>query len=144
MKKHILVIVALLCSTMTFAAKPFFKDINATIRAGYSIGGTLPVPMPQGIRSLERFKLGANLALGIDFEKPIAKNFGVMAGLRFELKNMSIDARVKNYHIKFIKGGQMMEGQFTGYNYSDATQTLFSLPIAATYNLKSWRFYARL
>ncbi|MCF0202657.1 MAG: PorT family protein [Bacteroidaceae bacterium] len=124
-------------------AKPWKDGLNYTIHLGYSIGGTLPVGMPAEIRSLNSYTLCPNLQLGIRVNH-IFKNtkWGVMSGLTLEQKGMIIDAAVKNYHITFSQGGQEIEGQFTGNNYTKETQFQLTLPITATFNIKQVSIYA--
>ena len=104
-------------------------------RLGYSIGGTAPVGMPATIRSLNQYKLKANFSLGIDAHKHFTAKWGILTGLHSGNKNMEVDATVKNYHITMTKGGDEMEGYYTGNLVTTCNEWVLTLPIMATFNL---------
>ena len=113
MKKTILtVIVASLFAVAP--AKKIFEDLAYNLRVGYSIGGTAPLDMPASIRKLNKYTLTNNLQLGIDARRKFNDTWGVLAGVHFENKGMNEDAQVKNYKMKLVRGGQSLEGRFTG------------------------------
>lgn len=70
--------------------------------------------MPATIRTLHSYTLQPNLLLGIDAHYPLDNKWGLMFGLHFEGKGMKIDAGVKNYHMTMVKGGEQLDGVFTG------------------------------
>lgn len=102
-------------------------------RLGYSIGGTMPVPMPAEIRSINSYTLMFNPQIGIDAQRDISGKWGMMTGLHLEEKGMKTDAKVKNYHIKMVRGGETLEGNFTGNNSTEGRQLLLTLPVQATF-----------
>lgn len=107
-------------------------SLEITARAGYNLGGQAPIGLPSSIRSLDSYNLTPSLMVGVDAYMPLKGRWGVMAGLRFECKAMDIRATVKNYHMQMVKGGERLEGYFTGHNTSRAQTWMFTLPVMAT------------
>ena len=147
MKKTIIIaIVALMAAAVAQAQTIFHKGILADVeygaRIGYNIGGSAPLSMPASIRKLNKIPLTPNIAFGINAEKPLTNDFGLMVGLRFENKGMSTDCTVKNYKMEMVKGGEKLGGVFTGKVVTKATEWMFTLPIQATYHYKKVTFKA--
>ncbi len=135
MKTKILLMAAVLGGFFapTVRAGGLTEGLNYTVRLGYDIGGTAPIGMPSTIRSLEKFELQGNFLLGVDAQKDFWGKWGLMTGLRFEKKGMKIDAKVKNYHMEIVRGGEKLAGNFTGHNVSEADLQMITLPVQATY-----------
>ncbi len=132
--KRILIIIALAAVMCVPASASRLTDsLSYDIRFGYSIGGSMPIGMPATIRSLDKYSLVGNIQLGIDVYKKFTDKWGLATGLRIESKGMSIEATVKNYHMEMVRGGQSLEGRFTGQNSTDMDQWMFTLPVQATY-----------
>ncbi|MCD8290766.1 MAG: PorT family protein [Prevotella sp.] len=112
-------------------ASTFIDSLSYDIRFAYSIGGSMPIGMPATIRSLDKYSLEANVQVGVDVYEKFSKRWGLATGLRLENKGMSIEATVKNYHMTMVRGGQTLEGRFTGHNATDVTQWMFTLPVQA-------------
>ena len=74
----------------------------------------------------------ANFSLGLGIYKPLSDKWGLTTGLHLENKGMNIDATVKNYHMAIVRGGQRLEGQFTGHNASEVEMWMLTLPLQAT------------
>lgn len=104
-------------------------------RLGYDIGGTAPVGMPATIRTLHSYKLQANFTLGVDAFHPFNDRWGMMVGLHFENKGMKTDAGVKGYHMKMVRGGEELEGIFTGNVVTRVDMSLITVPIQATFDI---------
>lgn len=134
MRKLILAAFAAL-SFATAPAENIFEGLAYNIRVGYSIGGTAPLGMPASIRKLNDYTLTNNLQLGIDARHMFDSRWGVMAGLHFENKGMDEDARVKNYKMKIVRGGQELEGRFTGDVHTKVSEWMFTVPVLATYSV---------
>lgn len=118
----------------TVHAKKLFEDLTYNLRVGYSIGGTAPLNMPASIRKLNNYTLTNNLQLGMDAHRMLDGKWGIMAGLHFENKGMDEDAEVKNYNMKIVRGGQSLEGRFTGDVRTKVSEWMFTLPVMATYS----------
>lgn len=133
MRKIILTAVAAALTAVPAGAVGFFDGLTYNLRLGYSIGGTAPMGMPATIRSLEKYSLEPNFTLGLGIYKELNPHWGLTTGLHIENKGMNIEARVKNYHMAIVRGGQSLEGNFTGLNTSEAEQWMLTLPLQATY-----------
>lgn len=107
--------------------------LNYNVRLGYNIGGTAPIGIPATIRGMDSYKPKWNLSYGFDVQKDICGRWGVMAGIHLENKGMEVDARVKNYHIEMVRGGQVLKGYFTGNNVVNVEEWLLTVPVTATY-----------
>lgn len=140
MKHPLIVTAAGLCLTFLAATQPsqaqegFLSDVTVKARAGYHIGGTAPINMPRSIRKLNSYTLQPNFSLGIDAEKPLGRRFGVLIGLRFENKGMKEGAKVKNYHEQMVRGGETLEGMFTGDVTTKVREWMFTIPVQATWH----------
>lgn len=115
-------------------ADKILDNIDYSLRFGYSLGGTAPINMPASIRSLDSYGLTPSFILGMDIHKAITSKWGLTLGLHIENKGMDIDATVKNYHMEIIRGGQSLEGYFTGKNSTEVEQWMLTVPVQATYS----------
>lgn len=104
-------------------------------RIDYGLGGTAPVNMPESIRKLNNYKLRPNFGFGADVQKSFDRHWGVMVGLHLNLRGMETDADVKNYHMEMRRGGEQLDGQFTGSVVTKASQWLLTIPVLATYDI---------
>ena len=132
---------AALALTMSIqaSAEGMADDVRLKARMGYSIGGTAPVDLPASIRKLNSYTLQPNISIGLDATKPITGRWGVTVGLRFENKGMHEDAQVKNYHEEIVRGGESLEGRFTGNVTTKVTMWMLTLPLQA-----NWKASPRL
>ena len=122
-------------SALTTQANGLIDDAVFNVRLGYSLGGMAPVGLPNTIRSLDSYHLRPNFVLGLDMNNAIDSHWGWATGIRIERKGMYIDATVKNYHMAIERGGQALEGYYTGHEVTEAKQMLITVPVQATYNL---------
>ncbi len=125
----------LLAPASVVEAQRWLGDATLRFRAGWNVGGTSPVGLPASIRSLNTYRLQPNLSFGLVVDKPVAGKWGVETGLVFEGKGMRTDATVKNYHMDIIRGGQELEGRFTGGVTTLVREWMFTVPVQATYAL---------
>ncbi len=58
-----------------------------------------------------------------------------VGGIRFENKSMKTDAGVKNYYMKIVRGGEELQGIFTGDVVTKVDMSLITVPIQATYDV---------
>lgn len=136
MKSSLFILSLLLCCSVTRAEK-ITDNLNYAVRLGYSIGGTSPIGMPATIRSLDSYKLKANVQLGFDVQKDLWGRWGLLAGIHLEKKGMETDATVKNYHMEMVKGGESLEGVFTGHNVAQVDMQMITIPVMATYSFSN-------
>ena len=122
-------------ATVTASAECLSDSWECTARLGYNIGGTAPIGMPATIRSLNKYTLKANVSLGLDIQKRLAPKWGVLTGLHLDRKGMEIDATVKNYHMTMARGGDEIEGYYTGNLVTKCDEWVLTLPAMATFDL---------
>lgn len=114
----------------------FLRGIEYSIRVGYEIGGTSPLPLPAEIRKIEGFKPGMHFYIEGNVSKSfgIKKRWGMLLGLRLEQKGMRTKAQVKNYFMR-MEGDkdEEIEGPFTGHVDTDVNCSYLSIPVLATW-----------
>ena len=130
----ILITTILLLMAATFAYAISIPDsLNYTARIGYNIGGTAPIGMPNTIRKINDYTFKTNVSFGLDVQKDLWGKWGLLTGLHLENKAMDIDATVKNYHMEMVKGGESLEGMYTGRLVTKCEEWMLTLPVMATY-----------
>lgn len=134
MNKTILTLL-LVATAITAGAERSLGGLEYTARLGYNIGGTAPVGMPATIRSLNKYELQPNLSLGVDVQKHLTPKWGVMTGLHIDKKGMEVDATVKGYHMTMTKGGDEIEGYYTGNLVTKCDEWVLTLPVMATFDV---------
>ena len=144
MKTYILIACFLAMASLAAKSQSHrFSDIRLTARVGFNLGGTAPVGLPASIRKLNSYTLQSNPIIGLEAEKPLGGRWGIMAGLHYENKGMKEDANVKNYHMAIVRGGQELDGMYTGNVSTEVNEWMFTVPVAATLHLGSrWRLHA--
>lgn len=118
------------------------RGLEYRVKAGFNIGGTSPLPLPEEIRELKSYRMGMQIAIEGDIIKWIPDTkWGALFGVRFENKGMKTDARVKNYHIVMdsydpVNPGHM-EGAWTGYVKTNVKNSYVTLPLQAIYRVSN-------
>ena len=110
-------------------------SLQLRIRAGYSIGATTPIPLPETIRSIDGYRLTPSFMVGFDALLPLKGKWGIALGLHFENKGMEGDVTTKAYHMELVKGDSRIEGLFTGHVKQKVTQWMLTIPLQATLQL---------
>ena len=110
-------------------------SLQLRIRAGYSIGATTPIPLPETIRSIDGYRLTPSFMVGFDAMLPLKGKWGIALGLHFENKGMEGDVTTKAYHMELVKGDSRIEGLFTGHVKQKVTQWMLTIPLQATLQL---------
>lgn len=124
----------LVLASSTGWSQSFFSDLQLSARVGYNIGGTAPLGLPASIRKINTFSCKSNFSVGVDAEKPLSDQWGMMLGLRFENKGMETDATVKKYYMEIVKGGDAMNGYFYGRNYTEVKEWMFTVPVQLAFH----------
>ena len=88
--------------------------------------------MPNTIRKLNKYTFKTNISFGLDVQKDLWGKWGLLTGLHIENKAMDIDATVKNYHMEMVKGGESLEGMYTGRLVTKCEEWMLTLPVMAT------------
>ena len=151
MKKQLIISILgllLLTSHSLFAQKDrnagiinsYLIGLEYEVKAGFSIGGTSPLPLPKEIRSIDSYNPTLQIAIEGNVTKWLnpARTWGIMLALRLETKGMKTDARVKNYSMEIIGGGgERLSGNWTGDVKTKFRAAYFSIPVLATYQLSN-------
>ena len=148
MKKYILLLAITLVSVHTWAQENRTKTlINAALhgweyelKAGFNIGGTLPLPFPEEIRNIKSYNPTLSITIEGNMTKWLGeqKRWGVVTGLRLENKGMETKATVKNYSMEIIgSGGEKLKGNWTGGVQTKVENSYFSIPVVALYQLNN-------
>ena len=142
MKRNILSLLTLLLCIGTNAGQPL-GDVQLAGRVGYSLGAAAPLGIPASIRKLNSFQLTPNFLVGLDARLPLTGPWGVQAGLRFENKGMDVAVTTKGYHMAMVKGGEELEGVYTGRVEQQTKAWMLTVPLMATLDLsEQWRLHA--
>ena len=110
------------------------------IRAGVSIGGTSPLPLPVEIRSIDAYNPTLALMLEGNAIKWLGKTkkWGVITGVRLETKNMITKATVKNYGMEIIgNDGNRLKGNWTGGVKTKVRNAYITVPVLGAYKINS-------
>lgn len=136
MRRYIMTLtLAVVGALQAWCGNNLWHDYSYYARLGYCLGGTAPVGMPATIRSLHSYTLRPNFTLGINAFHPFNDKWGFMIGLHFDNKGMKTDAGVKNYHMTMVRGGEELEGVFTGNVVTKVDQSLITVPIQGTFDV---------
>ncbi len=117
--------------------------LGICLRAGYSLGATTPIGIPATIRELNSFRLTPNVVLGVDATLSLTGRWGLQTGLHFENKGMEATVTTKGYHTAMVKGGEELEGVYTGRVEQHVKAWMFTVPVQIAYSL-SRRWQLRL
>lgn len=105
------------------------------VRAGYVIGGTMPLPLPAELRKINSFSPKGGLSLGIDGYRMFSKRWGASVGAHFFWEGFSTSADVKNYYVWLEQEGEVTKGYFTGCNETSTQMWGVTLPVLATFRI---------
>lgn len=106
---------------------------NLSIRAGYSLGGTMPLDMPAALRSIDSFSPKFNYRLGIDIEYRFNTSWGILSGLQMERKGFQGGTSVRGYDVTMRQGQEEVSGPFTGHVVINVVQTGLTIPLQASW-----------
>jgi len=116
------------------------KQGGFILRAGYVIGGTTPVPLPEEIRKINEFSPRGGISLGIDGYRMFSKRWGVSIGAHFFWEGFHTSADVKNYYVSYDEVDESSAGKpetkigyFTGTNVTSTEMWGVTLPLLVTY-----------
>ncbi len=138
MTKNSIIAIILLIISAAFNT-PEAKNFEFSAKAGINLGGTSPMGLPAEIRAINVFKPTFAFSIEGDVKRNFNEKWGLMAGIRFEVKGMSTDATVKNYQILLQYEGAPIEGVFTGNVETKVKNSYITIPVAAVYDIsKRW------
>ena len=147
-KSMMVIALCIVSSSAAFAQKNRTQAlINAAlhgweyeIKAGVSIGGSAPLPLPREIRSIDSYNPTLAISLEANATKWFGetKQWGVITGVRFENKNMTTKATTKNYSMEIISyDGNRMKGNWTGGVETKVRNAYVTIPVLAGYRLSN-------
>lgn len=114
------------------------RGLEYSVKAGFNIGGTSPLPLPREIRAITGYKPTVCFSIEGDITKWFDDNkkWGMMLGIRLENKGMETTARVKNYSMEIIGGGgERLKGNWTGRVKTKVKNSYFTVPVLAAYRV---------
>lgn len=138
------IIFATLLAAFTLSASAQKKDTwdkyNTTnkdkasfiVRAGYTFGGTAPLPIPAEIRGINAFKPKGGATIGADVNWELNKRWGVRTGAHFFYEGFHTSANVKGYKMSLEQEGNVMAGYFTGCDVTNTSMWGMTVPLLAT------------
>lgn len=110
-------------------------NVGFLVRAGYTIGGTTPLPLPNEIRAIKGFSPKGGATIGADLYKMYSKRWGVSFGCHFFYEGFNTTAEVKNYYMSLERDGDVMTGYFTGTDVTNTSMWGVTLPLTAVFRL---------
>lgn len=105
------------------------------VRAGYTIGGTTPLPIPAEIRGINEFSPKGGATVGFDAYHLFNQRWGISAGWHVFYEGFHTSANVKNYKMSITMDGNSMSGYFTGCDVTNTTLFGMTFPLLASYNI---------
>ena len=117
------------------AAQQFVPRWDFKINVGYNIGGTSPLPMPEEIRSIERYSPpGFSPHVAVEATRRLSEKWGISAQLTLDHKGFTVRDSVFNLHTEMELGGKDPQvGNFTGHNQTKVRNSYLTLPVMASY-----------
>lgn len=125
----------------------FNTNVDYSVQAQFSIGGSSPLGFPNTIRKIESFNPGFKFGLEANATKWIQgdSKWGVRLGVRFEEKGMKTKAKVKSYLTEVVEDNSKIRGYFTGTVQTNVSNTYLTMPVSAVYKLTNdWNLYGGL
>lgn len=105
-------------------------------RAGWTIGGTTPLPIPQEIRAIHAFKTGFGFNLGAEAYKMVGTRWGMALGAYLSRQCFYTEADVKNYYMSITsEDGNSQSGWFTGTDVTDFKTLGVTVPVLAKFRM---------
>lgn len=145
--KYVLLFVALFfvcCSSSILAqddtmhnqnnCKPVFEH---QLVAGFNIGATAPISLPQEIRQIDAYWPQFTPQLGYNATYRFSPKCGIGSGILLDYKGMGTNVKVKSlYTIVDVKSGEeigSIEGYFTGKNKTEVKSAYITIPLYFSY-----------
>lgn len=117
---------------------PTNTEYNAgfIVRAGYTIGGTMPMPIPAEIRYIAEFSPRGGGMIGVEGYKMFNRRWGLKAGWQFFHQGFHTAAEVKGYQMTVeTEDGESLSGFFTGTDVTNSELYGMRFPVSATFRI---------
>lgn len=113
------------------------------IVVGYHFGGTMPLPLPQEVRSISSYWPQFTPQLGYNVSYQVGDQWAIESGITLDMKGMGARDEVKYMYTNVMMDKNNVEGYFTGKNETKVKISYVTLPIRAAYDLSpTWRLRA--
>jgi hypothetical protein len=110
------------------------------IKAGFHIGGAVPLGLPREIESIDSYNPQLHLSLEAEALRMFTPRWGMAAALRVESKGMRIGATVSDYALRLTAGDREIDGLWTGRITATLDNTLLTLPLLVVWQpADRWR-----
>ena len=120
----------------TYLRQSTLRGLEYELKAGLSIGGVSPIPLPAEIRSIDSYNPTLLIAIEGNATKWFTNRWGASVGFRVENKGMKTDAKVKNYNMEITADdGGFMKGAWTGNVITKVRNSYLTVPVLATYRI---------
>ena len=120
-----------------------FGKFQHKIVVGYNLGGSVPIPFPEEIRSITSFSPKFTPQLGYNISYPLSNSWNIESGILLDFKGMTVEDKVKYMYTNVTMDGSNLQGYFTGRNETKTRATYITMPLRASYNLTdTWRIRA--
>ena len=105
------------------------------VRAGYTLGGTTPLPLPAEVRSIDAFSPKGGFTVGFDGYRMFSRRWGLNLGMHLFYEGFHTSAEVKNYRMSLTMDGNTLSGYFTGTDITNTSMWGMTFPLTATFAL---------
>ncbi len=130
--------------------KAALRGWHVRLGAGFSVGGTSPLPLPAEIRHINSYNPTLCVMIEGAAQRKFGAHWGTMIGIRFENKGMKTDATVKNYHMEAVNKAETagetagkVVGAWTGKVKTEVNNKYLTIPVLATYSFNDrWQVQA--
>ena len=118
---------------LTLGTAAMAQNVEFSARAGYSVGGTVPLGFPEAVRGLNAFAPKFNYRIGLDATCRWNRHWGLLAGLYMEQKGFKSDVSLRQFDVILRQGVETITGPYTGNVVINIRQTGLTLPLQAVW-----------
>lgn len=124
----------------TGSTKTLHRKWEHNIVAGFNIGATAPLPIPNNVRKIESYSPEFSPKLGYELLYRFNAKWGVGLGAYLDYKGMKTKSEVLYLNTIISSGDAEFKGTFSGKNETKVRNAYVSFPIHATFNFNErWR-----
>lgn len=110
-------------------------NAGVIVRGGYSLGGTMPLPIPAEMRAVREFSPKGGGMIGADLYQMFNKRWGLAMGFHFFHEGFHTLAEVKGYQMTIEMDGESLSGYFTGSDVTNTEMWGLTMPLLATFRI---------
>lgn len=120
------------------------KMFEHKLVAGFNLGATAPIPLPQEVRAVKGWWPQFTPQLGYNIIYNHNEKWGIGSGITFDFKGMGARDKVKYMYTSVIlevDGDRPMEGYFSGKNETRIRASYLTIPLYVNYKPHAdWSF----